>query len=90
MSYAENQLLLAIARKQGEKGSAPAAQDYSACGPPHWDRSAWDAFRAQYGHDPFGHDGKGGWITPPNYDGAPDWVFEKMGQRVPPIRMRQG
>lgn len=87
--YANSQLLLAIHRKQAEKSTAPASQDYSSCGPPYWDRAAWEAFHRQYGHYPFGLDGQGGWISPPNYENAPDWVFELTGQRIPPIRMQR-
>lgn len=86
-NYADNQLLLAVHRKQQEKSAGPASSDYSMCGPPNWDRSQWEAFRNQYGHYPFGLDGTGGFVSPPTYDNAPPWVFELMGMREPPIRM---
>lgn len=88
MSEAHAHLLLAIQRKQSEKSNGAGASDYSLCGPPHWDRAQWEAFKTQYGHYPFGLDGQGGFVSPRTYDNAPDWVFELLGQRVPPIRMR--
>lgn len=88
-TYAETQLLLAIHRKQSEKGNAPAASDYSQCGPPNWDRQQWEAFRSQYGHYPYGPDSNGAMILPPTFDDAPSWVFELMGQREPPVRTRR-
>lgn len=90
MNYAQQQVLLALNRQDSERGSAVAgAMDYSVCGPPTWDRQAWEAFRNQFGHYPFGLDGQGGYVSPPTYDDAPAWVFELMGQREPPIRMRR-
>jgi hypothetical protein len=88
-SYADNQLLLAIHRKQHDKGNAPGAMDYSLCGPPHWDRNAWEAYKQQYGHYPYGHDGQGGWLMPTLLFDAPDWVYELIGQRPPPIRPKR-
>ena len=85
-SYAERQMLLAVHRKQNEKQAGAATGDYSQCGPPNWDRNQWEAFKAQYGSYPYGHDGKGGFITPSSYDQAPSWVFELMQIREPPIR----
>lgn len=86
-SYADKQMLLAVHRKQQEKGYGAGTSDYSQCGPPNWDREQWEAFKRQYGHYPFGLDGQGGFVSPPTYDNAPDWVYELMGQRPPPIRM---
>lgn len=53
---------------------------YEKCGPPHWDRPSWEAFKAQYGHYPFSAN-----ELPPNFVGAPVWVYELCGLRVPPI-----
>lgn len=90
MDYAQQQWLLSIARQDSERGSAVGgAMDYSVCGPPYWDRSAWEAFRNQFGYYPFGPDGQGGFVSPPTYEDAPSWVFELMGQREPPVRMRR-
>lgn len=88
-SYAEKQILLAVHRKQSEKGIGAAAGDYSQCGPPNWDRGQWEAFKNQYGRYPYGHDGQGGFEQPPTYDDAPSWVFDLMGIREPPIRTRR-
>lgn len=90
MNYAEQQVLLALNRQDSERGSAQAgASDYSVCGPPNWDRAAWEQYRAQFGSYPFGPQKDGGYLSPPTYDDAPPWVFELMEQREPPIRMRR-
>ncbi len=89
-SYAERQMILAVHRKQQEASSRVAGEmDYGQCGPPNWDRAAWEAFKRQFGYYPFGHDGQGGFLTPPSYDEAPSWVFELMGLREPPVRPRR-
>jgi hypothetical protein len=58
---------------------------YESCGPPMWDRSAWEAFRNQYGRYPFGPQPEGGVIYPPTFAGAPPFVYELMGLRQPPV-----
>lgn len=67
--------------QQGGRGSA-GLED---AGPPTWSRAAWDAFYAQYGQYPFsaGH-------LPKTFDGAPDWVYELMNLRKPPVSVTLG
>lgn len=65
-----------------EHGSA--SMDYSNAGPPHWDRQAWEGFKSQYGYYPFGMQ-DGGMVYPASFTGAPDWVYELMGIRKPPV-----
>lgn len=64
---------------------------YEAAGPPTWSRAAWDAFHAQYGFYPFGNQ-DGTQVLPSTFEGAPDWVYELMGLRKPPVTvtMRAG
>lgn len=68
-----------------DAGAGSAA--FEMCGPPHWSRDAWDAFYAQYGFWPYSAS-----ELPPTFEGAPDWVYERMGLRKPPITatMRAG
>ena len=67
-----------VAQKGGGGG-------YGDAGPPNWNRSAWDAFKAQYGFYPYGQDGSGGFVAPPSFENAPAWVYELMGLRPPPV-----
>jgi hypothetical protein len=72
--------------KQVMQNAGPASSSYDDAGPPVWSRQAWESFRAQYGFYPFGHQGaQGGYINPPTFAGAPDWVYELMGLRKPPV-----
>lgn len=61
-----------------ERGVAQG--DYGNAGPPYWSREAWEAFRAQYGFYPYSAE-----ELPPTFEGAPDWVYELMGLRKPPV-----
>jgi hypothetical protein len=94
MSFESPEVQLALARNLEQRMGTQLGQGADLrlrAGPPNWDRSAWDAFHQQHGFYPFGLDGAGGMVTPPHYDGAPDWVFVLMDipkGRVPPIRMR--
>jgi len=78
-------VLKAMQRQDSEKASLGAATgDYNDCGPPTWNQASWDAFRAQYGFWPFGVQ-NGGQLLPESFAGCPDWAFERMGIRKPPV-----
>jgi len=78
-------VLKAMQRQDSEKASlGAAAGDYNDCGPPVWNQASWDAFKAQYGFWPYGIQ-NGTQIIPETFAGAPDWVFERMGIRKPPV-----
>lgn len=81
---AEAAALRAVAKRNYEKqvvGTAGAgAPGLDAAGPPTWSREAWEAFRAQYGFYPFSAT-----ELPKTFAGAPDWVYELMGLRKPPV-----
>ena len=81
---AEAAALRAVAKRNYEKevlGRAGAAgADYSSAGPPNWNRDAWEMFRFQYGFYPYSAT-----ELPPTFSGAPDWVYELMGLRKPPV-----
>lgn len=66
-------------RSHGSSGGS-----FDSAGPPTWDRGAWEAFKAQYGHYPYGMQ-NGGMVQPPTFAGAPDWVYQLMGLRKPPV-----
>jgi hypothetical protein len=59
--------------------------DYGDAGPPVWNRASWEAFRAQYGRYPYS-----AFELPPTFEGAPEWVYELMGLRRPPVQVRPG
>lgn len=83
-------LMKHLARQDQEKASgAVGAPHLSDAGPPNWDRRAWEDFRATHGFYPFGMQ-NGSLVAPPTYDGAPDWVFELMGIRRPPVLVNPG
>lgn len=63
--------------------AAGGGDDFNAMGPPVWDRAAWDRYRAKYGRWPFSYE-----ELPPSFEGAPDWVYELMNIRRPPIEVR--
>lgn len=69
------------------RGSAPAGLE--TCGPPYWNREAWEQFRALNGFYPFGWQ-EGTRIIPPTFQGAPDWVYELMDMRKPPVMVTPG
>jgi hypothetical protein len=50
-----------------------------AAGPPSWDRSVWEAYRAQFGRYPFDAGNK-----PPDVLNAPTWVKELCGIKLNP------
>lgn len=66
---------------QGGAGGA----GLEAAGPPTWSRAAWDAFYAQFGKYPFSAT-----ELPPSFENCPDWAYELMGLRVPPVRVVGG
>lgn len=68
-----------IAGEQGSSGDA-----FADAGPPNWNRASWESFKAQYGYYPYGNQG-GAMVHPPTFAGAPDWVYELMGLRKPPV-----
>lgn len=70
--------------KQQLQSSGVGNADFSNAGPPMWDRAAWEGFRAQYGYYPFGNQ-NGSMIMPPSFVGAPDWVYQLMNLRKPPV-----
>lgn len=47
-------------------------------------REGWEAFRQANGFYPFGFQGDG-YVKPPSMSGAPDFVWELIGQRRPPV-----
>lgn len=68
---------------QALRQSAPAAAGLiDNCGPPYWDQSSWDAYKAATGHDPFSPS-----ELPPQMESAPAWVHERLGLR-PPLMAR--
>lgn len=73
--------------RQNALSSGPAATGVEQAGPPYWSRAAWDAYKAQHGFYPFGPQGDLGFVRPPTMDGAPDWVYELMGMRRPPVEV---
>jgi hypothetical protein len=66
--------------RQVVASSGAATADYNSAGPPSWSKPAWDAFHAQYGRWPFTVE-----ELPTSFAGAPDWVYERMNIRKPPI-----
>lgn len=68
----------------GQTGSSGGAFD--SAGPPTWDRSAWENFKAAYGFYPYGMQ-NGTQVLPHTFAGAPDWVYELMGLRKPPVQV---
>lgn len=60
------------------------AGDSSQLGPPHWNRDAWEAYKAQYGYYPFGWQ-NGTRVMPPSFEQCPDWAYAAMGLRRPPV-----
>jgi hypothetical protein len=71
--------------KQMLQSGGVATADYGSAGPPYWNRAAWDAFKAQYGHYPYSAS-----ELPPNFESCPDWAYELMGLRKPPITVNPG
>lgn len=70
----------------GDAANAGSA-DFGDAGPPNWSRPAWEAFKAQYGFYPYGWQ-NGTRVMPPTFVGAPDWVYELMGLRKPPVTVQ--
>lgn len=75
-------------RRQTEAAAntAPATGNYGDAGPPTWNRASWEAFKNQYGFYPYGFQ-EGTYVNPPSFENAPEWVYELMGQRKPPIEV---
>lgn len=70
--------------KQVVASGGAGASDFSSAGPPGWSRAAWEAFRQQYGRWPFSAE-----ELPPTMAGAPEWVYELLNMRKPPIEFNQ-
>ena len=78
-------VLKAMQRQDNEKASLGVANaNYDAAGPPQWERSAWESFKAQYGFYPYGWQ-NGTQVLPPTFIGCPAWAYEMMGLRPPPV-----
>lgn len=73
--------------KQMMQDKGASGDSFSDAGPPHWNRASWDAFKTRYGTYPYGNDGAGGFINPPTFAGAPDWVYDYMNLRKPPVQV---
>jgi hypothetical protein len=87
---ANMRMLKNLARQDYERQvMGRATGDYGHAGPPDWDRNAWEAFRSQYGFYPYGVQ-NGSMVYPPTFAGAPEWVYELMGIRKPPIEVAIG
>lgn len=67
-------------RQNARNAGSGNSGGYEYCGPPHWDRAAWDAFKTQYGKYPYSAG-----ELPPTFAGCPDWAYKAMGLRVPPV-----
>lgn len=88
MDIAQRRLLKALANQEQEAAryrQGGGAGDIDMCAAPNWSRDAWEQFKAAYGHYPFDQSRR-----PPSMAGAPDWVYELMGQRRPPIEVHGG
>lgn len=79
----------AYQKQDYEKGlvqdAGAGGMDFASAGPPTWNQAAWDAFHRQYGFWPFSAS-----ELPPSFEGAPDWVYDRMGLRRPPVTVRPG
>ena len=49
-------------------------------------RAGWEAFKSANGFYPFGWQ-NGSRVMPPSFAGAPDFVYELMGLRKPPVEV---
>ena len=68
--------------------SGHGSSGYEHLGPPTWGSpQEWEQFRAQYGFYPWGMQ-NGAMVHPPSMVGAPDWVYDKMGLRKPPVTVQ--
>lgn len=68
-----------LARQDEERAKGGQfAGDASLLGPPHWNRDAWEQYKAQFGFYPFGWQ-NGTRVMPPTLDGAPPWALQAMG-----------
>ena len=85
---AQKKALARDLRRQTEEAAnlGPASASYEDAGPPTWSRAAWEAFKNQYGFYPYGFQ-QGTFVAPTSYEGAPEWVYELMGQRKPPVEV---
>jgi hypothetical protein len=72
--------------RQTTAAAGGASGDFSDAGPPYWNPASWEGFKAQYGFYPFGMQ-NGTMVMPPSFEGAPDWVYEKMNLRKPPVQV---
>lgn len=91
MDISQRRLVAALARQTQERATAQAARgDYGDAGPPFWNQSSWEGYKNQYGSYPFGPQPDGSMIYPPSFEEAPDWVFELMNLRKPPVGVKLG
>ena len=72
--------------QQVVRQAGAASEDRASAGPPQWSRDAWEAHKAQYGEYPFKATGP----LPSTFDGAPDWVYDLMNMRKPPVSVSLG
>ena len=77
-------VMKAMQRQDSEKTLGAASADYNSAGPPTWNRAAWDAFHSQYGFYPYGMQ-NGTQVLPTTFVGCPEWAYELMGLRRPPV-----
>lgn len=86
MDLGTRRAIMAQHRQDQEKSAAAGSgsHDFSDAGPPTWNRSSWEAFKGVHGFYPFGMQ-NGGMVAPHTYVGAPDWVYELMNLRKPPV-----
>ena len=71
-------------QEQGMRSAGAFTGDSSLLGPPHWDKNAWEAYKAQYGHYPYGWV-NGTRILPESFEECPEWAYAAMGLRKPPV-----
>jgi len=66
--------------KQALAGGGQGGDALSMAGPPYWDQASWDQFERQYGFPPYSAS-----ELPPTFENCPDWAYERMGLRKPPV-----
>ena len=79
MDLNDARMIMHLERQSQERSQGGVfAGDASLLGPPHWDRNAWEQYKAQFGYYPFGWQ-NGTRVMPPSFEGAPDWAIQAMG-----------
>ena len=78
---------MAYERQMASVSGAGGASGLDAVGPPYWDRQSWEAWHAQYGEWPFGMQSDGSVVYPPSFENCPDWAYQLMGLRKPPVQV---